>query len=88
MSKIHSVHPDGLPQASVLVSDRTFQMFAYAKGRKAFRPLQVSRKTKKSNNMTSKEYYNGNFEEGENITRDWEKDCFLDNYGLYDEDED
>lgn len=38
--------------------------------------------------MTSKEYYNGNFEEGENITRDWEKDCFLDNYGLYDEDED
>lgn len=37
--------------------------------------------------MTSKEYYNGNFEEGENITIDWEKDCFLDNYGLYDEDE-
>lgn len=37
--------------------------------------------------MTNREYFLG-FEENENHSRNWEKDCFCDNYGVYDDEND
>jgi len=64
-------------------------LFSVAFGRKRCRvsPSLIDYKPIKSKIMNNRTYFLG-LEENDLHSNDWEKDCSMDNYGLYDDEDD